>query len=391
MHEKQTIVLFQGQSQYNVLNGFMDELSKAFSKLGYHTEMIWLTHPDFPNQLANVLRTQKISFFFSFNAMAIDLRMNNQPLYDQVHIPLFAFLVDHPMYHLQRLNSGVQNLIVSCVDYDHLLFLKNYLNGHYTKAYIPHGTACERPSVDSVDERPIDVLFSGTFHDPKAFRAQLASYPEPVVTFCEKVIERARYELYQPLDQLALAVLEEEGMDDGYMVQSTIYQLLMQIDQYVRSWRRKKVIEELVHTGLKVEVYGNGWGPLSKTIHSISFHPAINYPEILEKMRKSKVVLTVMPNFTSGGHERVFDAMRQGAISVVNDNQFFRDQFSPKELMTYSFQENVGLKIKRALSSNDALMSMVKSGQDKVVTRHSWLQRAQRIVDVAASHKFFMM
>jgi spore maturation protein CgeB len=97
-------------------------------------------------------------------------------------------------------------------------------------------------------------------------------------------------------------------------------------------------------------------------------------------MGKSKIVLTVLPNFTAGGHERVFSSMSQGALSLVNENRYFQAHFSQDELVTYSFKENIRTKVRQILSNPEKLQHVAKSGQAKVMESHTWLNRAEQII-----------
>lgn len=390
MSEAKTIILFQGKSQYGVLNAFVNEIADAFSELGYETVIIWLAKTNWQSELEGIMRTKKVAFFFSFNAVGIDIRMNNESLYDHLHIPLFVFLVDHPMYYLQRLNTEIKNLIVSCVDRDHVLFLRKYLNGQYTKVFIPHGVMVKQPNSHLQSERPIDVLFSGTFRDPENIRKIWTSCSAPISKLCEEIINESLYEVYQPLDQIVLKVFEHEGIDPGYLVQSSLYKLLQPIDQYIRNWRRKKAINQLSHTDCRIEVYGNGWEDLSKEIQNVRFYPALGFEKMKAKMKKAKLVLTVMPNFTYGGHERVFNAMSQGAVSLVDDNGFFRDYFKQEELLTYSLHDDLGLKIENVLKDRDKLQRIAELGRNKVIESHTWLNRARKVIQTVDYHQYFM-
>src|SRR5690606_6064057 len=140
MSKQETIVLLNGQGQYDVLRHFIIDLSKAFVQLGHDVEVIDLLDANWANNLEMILQKKNIAFFLSMNGIGIDLKVGgNKSLFDQMNIPLFAFLVDHPMYHLARLTTGVNNLIVSCVDKKHVDFLSKYMKGRYSKVFIPHG------------------------------------------------------------------------------------------------------------------------------------------------------------------------------------------------------------------------------------------------------------
>ncbi|MGG4406331.1 hypothetical protein ABEP13_11025 [Geobacillus stearothermophilus] len=167
-HQNKTIVLYNGQSQYGVLRYFIQDLAASFQQLGFEVKIIDLLASSWIAELERVLKEKDVFFFFSMNAMGIDIKVGDQSLYDHLNIPLFAFLVDHPMYHINRLNQGVKNLIVSTVDQTHLSFLRTFLNGVYSKVFIPHGSSYHEVSVSSktIEERKIDILFVGTFTNP---------------------------------------------------------------------------------------------------------------------------------------------------------------------------------------------------------------------------------
>ncbi|WPZ18076.1 hypothetical protein UM396_16165 [Geobacillus subterraneus] len=177
-HQNKTIVLYNGQSQYDVLRYFIQDLAASFQQLGFDVEIIDLLSSSWIAELERVLKEKKVFFFLSMNAMGIDIKVGSESLYDHLNIPLFSFLVDHPMYHINRLNQGVNNLIVSTVDQTHLAFLRTFLSGAYSKVFIPHGSSYNEFPVHSkpIQERKIDILFVGTFADPEHFRKQWTGY-----------------------------------------------------------------------------------------------------------------------------------------------------------------------------------------------------------------------
>lgn len=67
-----------------------------------------------------------------------------QSLYDYTNIPFFLYLVDSPTHMLEfpyfrDLISRIRNMVVSCIDQEHISILRHHSNQPFTKVFIPHG------------------------------------------------------------------------------------------------------------------------------------------------------------------------------------------------------------------------------------------------------------
>ncbi|MCI1858702.1 MAG: glycosyltransferase family 1 protein, partial [Sporolactobacillus sp.] len=257
--DKKTIILLQGGSQYEVLNTFLVDLANAFSKLGYDPEIVTILEPNWIKKIVFTLKTRHVAFFFSFNTGGIQLRINNKSLFDVIHIPLFTFLVDHPLYLLSGLNIEVQNLIVSCIDEDHVSFIKKYLNKPFQTLFIPHGALQKQVDIHWNSQRPIDILFPGTYVEPQRVQKKIIMTLGKYADLYDKIISASLYETFQPLDEILVNVFKEEHVNMYEISMTMFYQLILCIDKYVRNVRRKMIIEQLSHLDARVEVYGNGW------------------------------------------------------------------------------------------------------------------------------------
>ena len=154
-----TIVLISGGSAYNATCHFGYELEKAFSQLGYKVELFEDVRK--LRRIDWLLKEQNVFFILGMNGHGIP-QLYNDVYENKLPVPYFAYLVDHPMYHLHRFdfNSSPQNLIVSCVDRTHVDFLKTYFSGNFLKVFIPHGSALSIPDAEikPIKDRPIDIL-----------------------------------------------------------------------------------------------------------------------------------------------------------------------------------------------------------------------------------------
>ena len=110
--------------------------------------------------------------------------------------------------------------------------------------------------------------------------------------------------------------------------------LHLDIEWYIRAKKRIELIHAL--EGLDVHVYGEGnlYFPGSKwedlVPKSIHIHKSLDYQKTQQIYEKSRIVVNSSPFFKEGTHERVFDAMSSGAISLTNKSgplqEFFEDE-----------------------------------------------------------------
>lgn len=392
--KKESVVLFNGQSQYDVLRYFIFDLSRSFEKLGLEVTIIDLLGPSWVDKLEQTIKEKNISFFLSMNGMGINLKIGNKSLFDHLNIPYFLFMVDHPMYHLNRLlNNNINNIIISCVDRNHIKFLNKYISGDYTKTFIPHGaTTIESFSLEQkkIKDRDIDLLFTGTYKDPDSLREHWVTQPKYIFKLYDEIMERAIYEPNKSLFEVAEEVCENKGIDHVYLHRPLFWQLLLYVDEYIRHKIRKEFINFLSKQPLSIEVYGNGWEKLNREYENIKFGRPLNFSEVLIKMNNSKIVGHVCPSFIDGGHERMFTAMLHGAVSFVDTNRYIESNFEEgKDILTYSLN-NYNNNLLDLLDRTNELQKIANRGNELVRSSHMWLNRAKKILETVQYHKFFM-
>ncbi|TLS50582.1 glycosyltransferase family 1 protein [Paenibacillus antri] len=396
VRKQETIVLFNGQSQYDVLRYFIADMAVGFRTLGYHVTIIDLLKENWLKELQKTINEMDILFFFSMNGMAIDLKIGDKSLYDQLNIPFFAFFVDHPMYQLPRLNAGVKNLIVSCVDQKHIEFLNKYMQGDYSKVFIPHGSSNgDFPSQEQVPlvpiiDREIDILFTGTYANPESYRNEWRSLNKHVAELFDDIAEVALSQNEKTMVEIAEETLSSRGIDSIYMHHGNFWSTLVQVDLYNRTVKRREVVTKLAQLPVRFEIYGNGWDELQITNNTTTFHPFVSFEMAQEKMRNSKLVLTILPSFTSGGHERVFSSMLHGAVSMVNRNIYFEKHFKDRDsILLYDFGTDIQGTAASMLDDLPLMQQVADGGRESALERHTWKQRAEEIIKHVQYHKFF--
>lgn len=128
------ILMAQTTTQYDALNLFTRELAKGFRNRGYEVE-IWQSEDDIRRPLERY--ATEYSFILSFNAGFGRISVLEELISDR-NVPVWHFLVDHPMHHHERLLGTGRNSIVSCIDRTHVEYVKKYYKNNQNVLFLPH-------------------------------------------------------------------------------------------------------------------------------------------------------------------------------------------------------------------------------------------------------------
>lgn len=234
-------IIDPGETQYGAVNLFADQLADAYRELG-HTIVaddadLTLSFTTLPEGSSGI-----------------------------------QLLVDHPLN--RHISPGAH---VGCVDQSHLALVSRYFDA--TPFFFPHAGCCLEGPGDPHALRDIDILFTGSFEDPRRYQPVPCGEPTD--------LEHAR----------------------------TLFHLQ---DRHHRYSHRKAILHALADAGLIVDIFGNGWEALSAPHR---FHGPIPFKEALSLYRRAKIVLHIDPGFPGGSHERIYSAQMAGTAVITNPSQ----------------------------------------------------------------------
>lgn len=382
-----TVLLFKGSSQYDVTRYFLTDISEAFNALGYATTVIDLLEQGWHEDFLNAISRHNIMFFFSINGVGNDFLESLQKVGGCPTAPIFNFYVDHPCYHVARISCHLSKLLISCVDSTHIDFINEYpyLKETSSKVFIPHGCSI-RPGVKckSISDRSIDILFAGSFSDPEDIRKQWSS--TELGWLLDDIAENALFESYRPITTIFRELFELNKIKVDALRLENISPLLQVVDLYVRAKRRKQILDNF--SSLNIQVYGEGWDKFqpTHTNSKISFHEPVDFIGIQNKMADSKIVLNILPCFVEGAHERVFTAMLAGAVCLSDENSYLSSNFKNEEnILLFNLKNEGGSeRIAHFLNNPDLLQEMSAKGKQIALEKHTWLNRAEQILQAVA-------
>ncbi len=387
------IILFKGESQYNALQLFTDRLGESFQQMGKQVRTIDFMDSDSISKLQEVL-TQEIDFVFSFNGIGIELSLGSDLLFSKLDIPFIVGLVDHPYHHWGRLHTGINQLLVTCVDREACQFLNSSMPMANIKgsAFVPHAGVLEDKSTFSseISERNIPVLFCGSYQAPDSiFKDYSLSYN--MQKLFRGTIDLALANSGEPLPKLAEKVLESQYIyyDDSFWYKC--FSLLPIVDRYIRSYKRHQVIRRLLKDGVPIAVCGSGWESFLRT-DQLTIYKARSFKDVIALLKQARICLEIDANFAYGGHERPLTAMLNRVPVVASYNDYYKDNFVvDKEIILYSPLERYELseKLTVLLQDSSDLQEMSKAGHDVVSRNHTYLKMADKILTLVDTYKDF--
>lgn len=372
-------IVFIGNSQYDVLSIFAEEISKGFEEHGCEVIRVERSKEDYMDTLALAI-TDTYDFIFDINGMLLE----HDRLYTFFKQKYVAFLVDHPMYHHKRLQRQYEPYFVTTVDRDHKTYLEKYYPNLNCIQFIPHG-GMEGSKIEDYEKRKIDVLFLGSYENPKIKMGNLNQLPngirELILDTCKKLEIDSQYTMEEVL-KIQLDKRQIQMSDQEF---SEIMSDLFYIDEYIRAYYRDKVIRTLGENNISVEIYGNGWEEFEGGhFDTIQIHQSVSYKESLNLMGQSKIVLNVMPWFKAGSHERVFTTMLNGALSITDKSEYLEEVFSDgQDLVFYDLKslEKLPDLILKYLKDDKKSKEIALNGKQKAEMNHTWKKRGHEILD----------
>jgi len=372
------ILLLKGQSQYNVLRYFIDQLSVAFQHIGHTVTIIDLV------EISSVQDLQQKMLFvpdlvISYNGMGTDINIFKS-------IPFITHYVDHPLYHVERIQNHSSSTLCGFVDKRHGTFVDNYIRKDLRHFFLPHG-AClfEDTSIQAKDHSKLDpelfeydIFFTGSLWDLPVLEEKINTFNSAGRKITWDLINQQLSTTHSLNIDERLAFIEKKS--PSYFKGGSLQEVLPYLyyaDTYSRSARRLHYIDLLVKESFKILLVGSMWqkqsyGPLVTIKESLDFY------EALQEMHRAQFTLSILPCI-SGIHERILTAMA-ARIPVISDtSESLVEEFDDEKDIIYFSGRSIGSLRDKMESYN--IEEIVENAYQKVMKKHLWVHRAQTIMD----------
>lgn len=315
-------------------------------------------------------------------------------IWNRYGIHIYNMVVDHPFYYHKYIKFIPQNYTQISIDRNHKKYLERFfpeIETYFvplagTGLYDRHTFGVDRPLL-SLEDRKIDVIFTGNYTRPETFDKYLAEMDEDYKKFYYSLVD----EVYNNPDMLIEETLEKrlrEELDEDFddMQLRDCMPNLAFVDLSVRFLYRAEVIRQLADSGIKVHIVGAGWDKLEcKCPWNLYLYGMGDSQECLDKIAQSKISVNIMPWFKAGAHDRIFNSMLNGAVSVSDGSSYLNETFDDGKDMIYYSLNNIAQvpeKIKELLSSPQRLKSIADNAYEKCINNHTWHYRAKKILEI---------
>lgn len=342
------ILVIKGTAKYGVMRNFADEVMEGMKKEGVIITLFDAKTDPAEKLMGLVEKNYDMVFAFNGVFTSADLPASViEKLTGDGRNFCVSWFVDHPCHHDMRLRAFPKNNRVLFVDWEHVELVKEYFPD-INPDFLPHGGDVYHGEIKSWNERSIDVLFCGSCYDVPEYEKVIEGMEpflgcvlrESLTLLKENPSYTVRYAMSEVL---RIKGVEKERINFGDANMLSLHRFL---DDYIRTWFRQRILAQLAEDGVKVALCGEGWDKFSDETLSedkrknLIMLGALNYEQALGKMADAKIVLNVMPWFKDGSHERVFTAMRNGAVCLTDRSAYLEEELRDyKSVQFYSLDE----------------------------------------------------
>ena len=309
---------------------------------------------------------------------------NGSRYLDGINAPFINIIADHPMHVHRYLEVKLKRYYVICLDEYH----KEYIDRYYTHirktVAIPFGGIKNLTdgknsgwySYSQFKERKYHILFPATYTPPSYYRQVMEETNIIYIKQAEEIMQGIMEGDQSPVHELYRNITSWKEERFANRMYKARY-----IDRYIRDCLRDMAVTALLEEGYKIDVAGARWEMYNGRYKDrLVIHGEKPYTDIPALMADSQVVLNVQPLFTEAPHDRVFNAMVNGAAVLTGTCSYIEENYKENMLVfgtgdiTESIKNMAGI-----LNSTEKLYKMASS-LSKASENETWDNRCARII-----------
>jgi hypothetical protein len=362
-------ILFRGSSLYGSIDRMLDQLAAAFRAEDDLAAVIDATDPDYVLKLQRAVAAG-VDAFLGFNGVGLDLRTSGN-LYNALDRPLVSIYLDPLLLSWTQVATPIRRRVIFSTAPDDPAYWTGTLGLPIPLAHLPH--AAEPVPKDAVTrwpERDIDVLLAGAAPaDPVILRAGWSAHGDAVERRLNDVLDAHDADLWAPLPGLiARAAAPVAALGSP----ASLCPYFSTLDQYLRARARWRLAMALLP--LRPVFAGPGWERI--TPQPFGECPAA---EVALLMRRSRIVVNSCTPY-HGTHERIFQAMAAGAVSLSSPTTWLRANAPPAAMALVEPDSADACACARRLLAKPARAEAIgRAGRAWFQAGHSWRHRVHQI------------
>lgn len=391
------IVMFEGDIETTAY--FSRQMEKTFLENGYET--FFYDYEKESKSAGELLRflergtTAVVSFNFHGLCGKSEVFYDDETkeyIWDDYEIPCFNIVVDHPFYYHNFYEHLPRYYMQFYIDKNHDRYMEEFFPDIMRGPFLPlAGTNIAYP-YKPIKERSMDLVFTGNYTRPDTFDVYRDRHGAEYTQFYQGIIDELIEKPDSLLEDVARAHILYEIPDATEAdVKETLGNMIF-LDLYVRFYFRGEVMRTLAEAGFQVHLFGGGWEALTcSKPENLIIGGCLDSKGCLEKIADSKISINVMPWFKDGAHDRIFNTMLNGSVSLT-DSSVYLDELlcDGKNAAVYNLArlQELPEKVSFLLEHPDQMQQIADSGYEMANSSHTWKNRACDLINILKSSEW---
>jgi hypothetical protein len=301
------------------------------------------------------IAAQDIDLVFSIYLNSLHFNIDGKTLFELLPTRYAVYFLDNPIYDLRRVNFFIENMpdnsafIFPDADQErHMLtYLRDINCKNILTFFIPYGISSNITFEKEKFEKKIDVAVFATLDQQICQQFKLDDNYDGVFQVSEKenkllgirlkkLTEASEFYKKNGFNEDIIDIFEKVIEEKNTISNPLFNSVLQKLDSFLKRYRRAIVIREAINSAIEnnfcISIYGTGWENLHIQSKNLTLHGPAQYKEQFSIFKNSKLIINVDPNWASGVHDRVFNAISSGAAVYTNGNKYtemyFRDSYN---------------------------------------------------------------
>ncbi|SFB16257.1 Glycosyl transferases group 1 [Acetitomaculum ruminis DSM 5522] len=382
---KKNIIMFEGEIE--TTGYFSRQLKLAFEKMGFRVFMF--DYENVKSSLEGLFKfiepDNTIAVSFNFHGISgYEIFLDEEGIYmwEDLKIPFYNIVVDHPVYYYGFLKMVPKTYIHISIDKNHEKFMEKFFPHINRGPFLPlAGTPIyEESQYKKIKDRDMEVVFTGNFAPYSVCEEAISMKGPDYEKFYRDIIDDMLANPKRCFEEVVTKHVTDEISDISKEDLRDVFGNMAFIDLYVRYYSREMVVKSLVDKGIRVNVFGNGWNKL-KCNHpeNLIDHGNLDSRGCLEVISNGKISLNIMPWFKEGAHDRIFNSMLNKAVCLTDSSYYLKDFLVNNEnslIFQVDRPDTIADIIDNALSNENNLQIIADKGYEMAKKEHTWEQRA---------------
>lgn len=388
--QKQRILIASGTSQYQVIDGFVKELKRAFQELEYEVYQWNLSSGRIGYGHSIYQCMVGYDYIFLMNGVGLEGMIGGgvgcpRFWYENDRSKVAAIFLDHPQMHQKRLQYIKGNVQAIIGDKYDCAYIKKYMPQIQSLQYVVMGGRIQK-QID-FEKKENKIVFFGSKAELSQLAEMINSYPYKAAIWrvVDGLLANPKYTVEEMMRQVGRRYHCLSGME-SIMLQSNIVYI---VQKYVRAYFREKVIRELAASGLPMELYG--WkSEEMEQYPNVTQKEAVGYEEMLAICRNTRFVLNVQPWAKDAPQERVFNAMLGGSIAVTDVADLLEAEYEHGEnILFYHLEEIEKLpeQIRYYMEHTGEAKALAERGYQITAAAYTSMHYAKKLLQVLDGEK----